>query len=96
MPSALTHPGVYIEEIPGGLRTITRVANPLEVLAGWAPIGPADQPGLVPDFADFTRKSGSLKLRMILSLPASLHCMNPATLRAAKRTQPSFPTSQGD
>ena len=33
MPAALTYPGVYIEEIPSGVRTITGVATSVAVFA---------------------------------------------------------------
>ena len=33
MPSTLTYPGVYIEEIPSGVRTITGVATSITALS---------------------------------------------------------------
>ena len=30
MPAALTHPGVYVEEIPSGVRTITGVSTSMK------------------------------------------------------------------
>ena len=58
MPSALTFPGVYIEGIPSGVRTITRVATSVAAFAGWAPKGPTDKAELVLSFPDFERKFG--------------------------------------
>ena len=43
MPVALTFPGVYIEEIPSGVRTITGVATSITLFIGWAPRGPTDR-----------------------------------------------------
>jgi uncharacterized protein len=60
MPSALTFPGVYIEEIPSGVRTITGVATSVAAFAGWAPKGPTDKAELVLSFPDFERKFGGL------------------------------------
>ena len=34
MPSALTYPGVYVEEIPSGVRTITGVATSVTAFVG--------------------------------------------------------------
>ena len=44
MPIAPLRPGVWIEEIPSGLRTITGVATSIAVFVGWAPRGPTDRP----------------------------------------------------
>jgi phage tail sheath protein FI len=66
MPSALTYPGVYIEEIPSGVRTITGVATSIAAFAGWAPRGPTDRAGLVLGYADFARKFGGIDSRSLL------------------------------
>jgi hypothetical protein len=66
MPSALTYPGVYIEEIPSGVRTITGVATSIAAFAGWAPMGPTDRAGLVLGYTDFARKYGGLDSRSVL------------------------------
>jgi len=63
MPSTLTYPGVYIEEIPSGVHTIAGVATSIAAFAGWAPFGPVDRAGLVLGFADFVRKYGGLDTR---------------------------------
>ena len=55
MPVALSFPGVYVEEIPSGVRTITGVATSIAAFVGWAPKGPTDQAGLVLSWADFVR-----------------------------------------
>jgi len=39
MPAALTFPGVYVEEIPSGVRTITGVATSIAAFAGRTPLG---------------------------------------------------------
>jgi len=36
MPQQLTYPGVYIEEIPSGVRTISGVATSIAAFVGWA------------------------------------------------------------
>ena len=44
MPVQPTYPGVYIEELPSGVRTITGVATSITGFLGKAVRGPADQP----------------------------------------------------
>ena len=55
MPATLTYPGVYIEEIPSGVRTITGVATSITAFLGRAPRGPADDPVTINSFGDFVR-----------------------------------------
>lgn len=66
MPSALTYPGVYIEEIPSGVHTITGVATSIAAFAGWAPRGPTDHAGRVLGFVDFARTYGGIDSRSVL------------------------------
>ena len=44
MPVALSYPGVYIEEVPSGVRTITGVATSITAFVGRALRGPVDDP----------------------------------------------------
>ena len=44
MPATLTYPGVYIEEIPSGVHTITGVATSIAAFLGGALRGPTDDP----------------------------------------------------
>jgi uncharacterized protein len=60
MPSQLTYPGVYVEEIPSGVRTIGGVATSICAFVGWAPKGGTQRPDLVLSFADYERKFGGL------------------------------------
>ena len=64
MPSALTYPGVYIEEIPSGVRTITGVATSITAFVGRAARGPidtdAESPVIINSYGDFERNFGSL------------------------------------
>jgi phage tail sheath protein FI len=57
---ALTYPGVYVEEIPSGVRTITGVATSITAFVGKAISGPLDQPTTIFSFADFVRQFGGL------------------------------------
>lgn len=60
MPSALTFPGVYIEEIPSGVRTITGVATSITAFIGRALRGPVDEPVVINNYGDFERIFGGL------------------------------------
>ncbi len=60
MPSSLTYPGVYIEEIPSGVRTITGVATSITAFVGRALRGPTDDPVIINSFSDFERTFGGL------------------------------------
>lgn len=66
MPVTVSYPGVYIEEIPSGVRTITGVATSIAVFVGWAPQGPVGSPGFVLSWADFQRQYGGLDARSYL------------------------------
>ena len=66
MPQALLHPGVYIEEVSSGVRTITGVATSTALFIGWAPKGPTDRALRMTSFADFERAYGGLDLRSLL------------------------------
>src|SRR5215831_5033909 len=60
MPATLTYPGVYIEEIPSGVRTITGVATSITAFIGTASRGTANEPIVINNFGDFERLYGGL------------------------------------
>ncbi|RME01414.1 MAG: phage tail sheath family protein, partial [Bacteroidetes bacterium] len=60
MPVRPTYPGVYIEEVPSGVRTITGVATSITAFIGRALRGPVDEPTIINNFGDFERKFGGL------------------------------------
>ena len=66
MPATLTYPGVYIEEIPSGVHTITGVATSIAAFVGWAPQGPVTKAVLVVSWSDFARQFGELDSRSYL------------------------------
>lgn len=67
MPTTPTFPGVYIEEIPSGVRTITGVATSITAFVGWAAKGPTDRAQLIQSFADYERIFGGLHASSQLS-----------------------------
>ena len=66
MPAALTYPGVYIEEVPSGVRTITGVATSITAFAGWTAQGDTDRANFVQSWPEFERKLGGLDSRSLL------------------------------
>lgn len=67
MPATLTYPGVYIEEIPSGVRTITGVATSITSFLGRARLGPINEPVIINSFGDFERQFGGLAVNYPLS-----------------------------
>src|SRR6185436_18161646 len=66
MPPTFTYPGVYIEEIPSGVHTITGVATSIAAFAGWAAEGPTTKATLVQSWTDFETQFGGLDARSVL------------------------------
>jgi uncharacterized protein len=66
MPSALTFPGVYVEEIPSGVRTIVGVATSITAFVGRARRGPVNTPVVINSNGDFERIFGGLWLESAL------------------------------
>ncbi|MFO1161107.1 MAG: phage tail sheath subtilisin-like domain-containing protein [Reyranellaceae bacterium] len=66
MPVALLQPGVYIEELPSGVRTITGVATSITLFVGWAPRGPTNRALRLTSFADYERAYNGLDPRSFL------------------------------
>lgn len=62
MPSSLTYPGVYIEEIPSGIRTVTGVSTSVTAFVGRTQRGPVNQPVVITSFRDYERVFGGLWL----------------------------------
>ena len=66
MPVALSYPGVYIEEVPSGVRTISGVATSIALFLGWAARGPTDRAVRLTSFTDYERQYGGLDSRTLL------------------------------
>jgi phage tail sheath protein FI len=60
MPSALTYPGVYIEEIPSGVRTIVGVGTSIAAFVGRTKRGPVNEPIVINSYGDFEQRFGGL------------------------------------
>jgi hypothetical protein len=76
MPTKPTYPGVYIEEVPSGSRTIVGVATSITAFIGRAKRGPTDTPVLINNFGEFTRTFGNLWVRSALGYSVQQYFMN--------------------
>ena len=76
MPIAPTYPGVYIEEIPSGVRTIVGVATSITAFIGTALRGPTNDPVRIQSFADFERQFGRLWLKSAMSYAVQQYFLN--------------------
>ena len=80
MPLALTYPGVYIEEVSSGVRTITGVATSITAFVGRALRGPIDSdeqsPISVFSFGDYERIFGGLWSESPLSFSVYHYFLN--------------------
>jgi phage tail sheath protein FI len=57
---ALSYPGVYIQEVPSGVRTIIGVPTSMTAFIGRARRGPLNQPTFIENFGGFQRRFGDL------------------------------------
>lgn len=67
MPTAISYPGVYVEELPSGVRTTTGVSTSTTAFAGWLPKGPTDRAQLILSWADFERQFSGLNVSSLVS-----------------------------
>jgi phage tail sheath protein FI len=79
MPVTPTYPGVYIEEIPSGVRTIVGVATSITAFIGRALRGPVDDPIRIQSFADFERMFGGLWIYSTLGYSVQHFFLNGGT-----------------
>jgi phage tail sheath protein FI len=81
-----TYPGVYIEEIPSGVRTITAVSTAIGAFVDFFSRGPMNQAVEVFSFADFERQFGGLDLRSEGSYAIQQFFLNGGTAAWVVRT----------
>ncbi len=63
----VSYPGVYIQEIPSGVHTITGVATSITAFVGRALRGDVNEPVRIANFGDFVREFGGLSLDSAMS-----------------------------
>ncbi|MDJ0582131.1 phage tail sheath C-terminal domain-containing protein [Crocosphaera sp.] len=88
MPITPTYPGVYIEEIPSGVRTITGVATSITAFLGFADRGPSNDPVRIQNFGDFERLFGGLSLKSTMSFAVQQYFLNGGTDAIIVRLEP--------
>jgi uncharacterized protein len=76
MPVTPTYPGVYIEEIASGVRTITGVATSITAFVGRALKGPLSEPIRVQNFSEFQRQFGGLWRESTMSYAVQQYFLN--------------------
>ena len=76
MPITPTYPGVYIEEIPSGVRTITGVATAITAFIGQAYQGPVNTAVRVQSYAEYDRQFGGLWIKSPLSYMVQQYFLN--------------------
>ena len=56
MPVTPTYPGVYVQEVPSGVRTIVGVSTSIALFIGRTKYGPMNEPKRCQSYSDFVRK----------------------------------------
>jgi phage tail sheath protein FI len=93
MPITPTYPGVYIEEIPSGVRTIIGVATSITAFVGAAPRGSVNWPTTINNFGDYQRVFGGLSLDSSMSFAVRDFFQNGGTQAVIVRLfHPFLPT----
>src|SRR5256885_10667103 len=76
MPSAYTYPGVYVEEIPSGVRTITGVSTSDTAFIDFFQRGPLDEAVRITSMGEFERVFGGLDERSEASYAVQQYYLN--------------------
>lgn len=76
MPQSYTYPGVYVEEIASGVRTIAGVSTSDTAFVDFFKQGPVDTPVRISSFGDFERVFGGLDSRSAASYAIQQYYLN--------------------
>jgi len=85
MPVTPTYPGVYIEELPSAVRTITAVTTSVTAFVGHTARGPVDTPVTLTGFADFERRFGGLSTDSLVSYAVQQFFLNGGSVAVVVR-----------
>jgi len=96
MPVRPTFPGVYIEEVPSGVRTIVGVATSVAACIDYFARGPMNRAIQIFSFADFEREFGGLDALSEASYAIQQFFLNGGTEAYVIRTGNSFATARID
>jgi hypothetical protein len=76
MPVTPTYPGVYVEEVPSGVRAITAVGTATGAFVGYTPTGRVNQAVRIANFGDYEREFGGLNRESDLSYAVQQFFLN--------------------
>lgn len=99
MPVSPTYPGVYVEELPSGVRTITGVSTAVAAFVGRAQAGPLNEPTVIHNFGDYERVFGGLAKDRLMSYAVHDYFLNggsTAIIVRCDEPQSALPGSQVD
>lgn len=85
MPVTPTYPGVYIEELPSRVRTITAVSTSVTAFVGYTAQGPVNKPVTVTSFGDFERRFGGLSAKSPVSYAVQQFFLNGGSIGVVVR-----------
>jgi hypothetical protein len=79
MPVQTTYPGVYVQEVPSGVRTIAGVSTSVTAFIGEARRGPINRAVTIFSYADFDRQYGGLSTSSEMSYSVRQFFLNGGT-----------------
>src|SRR2546429_9424601 len=91
MPATYTYPGLYVEEVPSGVRTIAGVSAAETAFIDFFTRGLVDRPQRVTSFADFERNYGGLDERSEASYAVQQYYLNGGQIAWVIRVAPGNP-----
>ncbi len=92
MPVSPTYPGVYVEEIPSGVRTIAGVSTSNTAFIGFFRRGPTNEPIQIKSFEDFVRRFGGLDSQSETSYALQQYYLNGGQIAFVVRVASGDPT----
>jgi uncharacterized protein len=79
MPVQTSYPGVYVQEVPSGVRTIAGVSTSVTAFLGTAKRGPINRATTLTSFSDFERRFGGLSATSEMSFAVRQFFLNGGT-----------------
>ncbi len=94
MPVSLSYPGVYIEEIPSGVRSITGVATSIAAFVGYTAKGEPNKAVMITNYGDFERRYGGLNRESSVSYGVRQFFANGGAQALIVRVAKDYQTAQ--
>ncbi|MGW8375347.1 phage tail sheath C-terminal domain-containing protein [Streptomyces sp. ODS28] len=85
----VSYPGVYIDELPSSVRTITGVSTAVAAFVGPAIRGPVDRPRAITNWSDFVRIYGDRSDRSLMSYAVLHYFQNGGSAAEIVRVAPT-------